>query len=507
LKEGIVYLVGAGPGDPGLLTVRGLEALRAADVVVYDNLADERLLRECRDGAELIYVGKKAGRHWVEQRKINELLAEKAAEGRAVVRLKGGDPFVFGRGGEEALFLREKGIEFEVIPAPTAGIAGPAFAGIPVTHRGAASSVALVTGHEDPAKDESALDWSRLATATDTLVFYMCVKNLALITRRLMENGRGADTPAAVIQWATEPRQRTITGSLEDIASKCSDVTPPAVLVVGEVVNLRERLSWFEAKPLFGRRIVVTRAREQASELSRRLEAAGAEVIELPTIRIEPPEDTAPLDAAVRGASDFDWIVFLSANGVKYFLERCDELQVDIRELKGPRLCAMGPGTAAELEKCRLRVSCRPATYVAEELVEALAAAADLEGARVLIPRSNIGRNVVPEELRKRGAQVTEVTAYLNTPEPVSPEKLEELKARPVDVVTFTSSSTVRNFVRAVGRQALDDVFGRAVFAGIGPITNKTAAELGLKVTIEAAESTIDGLVQAIVDYYKGSRS
>jgi uroporphyrinogen III methyltransferase/synthase len=433
-----------------------------------------------------------------------------------VVRLKGGDPFVFGRGGEEALFLREHGIPFEVVPGVTAGIAGPAYAGIPVTHRGLTSTLALVTGHEDPAKPESDIDWSRLAMGVGTIVFYMGVKNLPHIVSQLLKHGRPKDTPAAVIRCGTLPGQQTVTGTLADIVQKSAAIKPPAITVVGEVARLREALSWFERRPLFGRRIVVTRSREQASELTAQLEDLGADVIELPTIKIVPPDDFGPLDGAIRDAARFHWIIFTSANGVRSFFDRCRELRLDVRSLKGPRLCAIGPGTTAALEARLLRVDLQPKRFVAEEIVEefkriagearlarrrrGLATSKPCHPLRILLPRTDIARSLLPDELRALGAEVTEVQAYLTrTADPPEPQLLARLSEEPVDYITFTSSSTVRNFVQCLGKERVAQIMSKARCASIGPITTQTARELGLAVAIEAKESTIRGLVEAIL--------
>ena len=510
MKRGVVYLVGAGPGDPGLITVKGLRLLQAAEVLVYDHLVSERLVKEAPASAERIYVGKQGARHALEQDQIAQLLVAKAREGggRLVVRLKGGDPFVFGRGGEEALYLKEHRVPFEVVPGITAGIAAPAYAGIPVTHRGLTSTLAFVTGHENPTKPESDIDWAKLATGIGTIVFYMGVKNLPKIVSQLIKHGRPKKTPVAVIRCGTRPDQQTVIGTLADIVQKAAGVKPPAITLVGEVARLRKALSWFERRPLFGRRIVVTRSREQASELTVQLEELGAEVIEFPTIRIAPPDDFGPLDAAIRNASSFDWIIFTSANGVKSVFERCRALGLDIRSLKGPRLCAIGPGTAAALEALLLRVDLQPSRFVAEAVVEefreltseARLARKPCHPLRILLPRTDIARSVLPDGLRALGAEVTEVHAYVtkveDRPDPALAARLTE---EPVAYVTFTSSSTVRNFVQCLGARRATKVMSRARCASIGPITTKTAQELGLRVAVEAKESTIAGLVQAIV--------
>ncbi len=494
-----VYLVGSGPGDPGLISVRGLECIKRADVIIYDYLVSEELLKYARKDAEIIYVGKEGSRHTLEQDEINELIVNKVQPDRTVVRLKGGDPFVFGRGGEEAMCLAERGIAFEVIPGITAAIAAPAYAGIPVTHRGYTSTLGLITGHEDPTKGGSALPWDKLSTAVGTLGVYMGVKNLPYIVKELLKNGRPKDTPVAIIRWGTTPQQKTVVGTLKDIVEKSKGVEPPAVTVVGEVVKLREYLNWFETRPLYGRTVVVTRARDQASDFARELEELGARVIEFPTIKITEPTDISPLDKALRDLGSFHWVVFTSVNGVDAFFQRLFHLGMDARELKGVKICAIGPATAEGVRRYYLGVDCQPSKYVAEEVLEELRRRENLEGKRVLMPRADIARSFLPEELKKLGADAVEVTAYRTVLAETGDRKLlERLTAGEVDVVTFTSSSTVRNFVQLIGRENLAKLNGKVRFASIGPITTETAKELGVKVALEAKEYTIPGLVKAI---------
>jgi uroporphyrinogen III methyltransferase/synthase len=499
MDQGIVFLVGAGPGDPGLITVKGLDCLRAADVVVYDLLANPRLLAEARPEAELVCVGKRAGHHSMKQADINALLVAKAKEGKRVCRLKGGDPFVFGRGGEEAIALAEAGVPFEVVPGVTAGVAAPAYAGIPVTHRGYASSVAFVTGHEDPTKTLSAVAWEKLATGAGTLVVYMGVKRLPDIVAELRAGGLSEETPAALIQWGTLPRQRTVAGTLADIMEAGAEIEPPAVLVVGEVVGLRERLQWFERRPLFGRCVVVTRSRAQASELSRRLEALGAEVLEMPTIRIEPPETCEPLDEAIARLEAYDWVVFTSVNGVDAFFARLDQAGKDARAL--PCVAAIGGATSERLAAFGVRADCQPSRFTGEALVEALAKQAGLSGKRVLLPRAAEAPETVPGGLAALGADVDEVAAYRTVTATSADEAtIERLAGGGVDFVTFTSSSTVRGFADAVGRERLAALPAATQFVSIGPVTSATAGELGIAVAAEAAEHTIPGVVAAILD-------
>ncbi|MFQ5862101.1 MAG: uroporphyrinogen-III C-methyltransferase [Candidatus Brocadiales bacterium] len=494
-----VYLVGAGPGDPGLITIRGVECIRRADVIIYDHLVSEELLKYAKKDAEIIYVGKQGNRHTLEQDEINELIVKKAQPDRTVVRLKGGDPFVFGRGGEEAVYLVERGIAFEVVPGITAAIAAPAYAGIPVTHRGYTSTLGLITGHEDPAKGGSAIPWDKLSTAVGTLGVYMGIKNLPYIVGELLKNGRPKETPVAVIRWGTTPQQRTVVGTLGDILEKTRGLEPPAVTVVGEVVRLREYLNWFETRPLYGRTVVVTRARDQVSGFARELEELGARVIEFPTIKITEPTDISSLDKALRDLGSFHWVVFTSVNGVEAFFQRLFRLGMDARELKGVKICAIGPATAEEIRRYHLGVDCQPSKYVAEEVLEELKKREDLGGKRVLMPRADIARSFLPEELKKLGAEAVEVTAYCTVLAEMGGERLlERLTAGEVDMVTFTSSSTVRNFVQLIGKENLTRLDGKVRFASIGPITTKAAKELGIKVSLEAEQYDIPGLVKAI---------
>lgn len=497
-------MVGSGPGDPGLFTVKGVECLRRADAVVYDRLAPKTLLAYARPDAELIYVGKNPGESTMPQEEINAILVELGRAGKTVVRLKGGDPYVFGRGGEEALELERAGLSFEVVPGVTSGIAAPAYAGIPVTHRGVSTSVAFVTGHEDPAKGEPDVDWKRLANGAETLVLYMGVGRLAEIADELIAGGRDPETPVACVQWGTLPEQRTVTGTLENVAERVAEANlkPPAITVVGDVVALREEgLDWFERKPLFGRRVVVTRARTQAGELSRELEALGVEVFEFPTIEIKPPEDFGPLDEAIRTLDSFDWIVFTSVNGVEAFVERLAHHGLDLRAVpRRTKLAAIGPATAKRAEEAGLRVDVTPEEYRAEALIGALAKDS-LRGKKVLIPRAKIAREILPEKLREAGAEVVVPPAYESVPSGEGRERLQELLENgEVDCVTFTASSTVENFVRSFGEKEAGRLLSKTRVACIGPITAKTARDHGIRVDAEAEEYTIGGLVNAVTD-------
>ena len=498
MPDGRVFLVGAGPGDPGLITVKGVACLRGADVVVYDFLANPVLLREAREDAELICVGKRGGKHTTSQEAINALLVEKAREGKTVCRLKGGDPFVFGRGGEEALALAEAGVAFEVVPGVTAGVAAAAYAGIPVTHRGLASSVALVTGHEDPTKQVSAVAWDKLATGAGTLVVYMGVKRLPAVVQQLAANGLPPETPAAMVRCGTMPSQQTVTGTLADIVALAEGIEPPAVLIVGEVVSLRAQLAWFEKRPLFGRCVLVTRSRTQASKLSERLAALGAEVVEMPTIRIEPPDSCAPLDHAVARLDDYAWVAFTSVNGVDAFFARLGLAGKDSRAL--PRVASIGAATSERLREHGIEPDCQPAKFTGEALVEAMAAQHGLSGQRVLLARAAEAPPTVPDGLTAAGALVDEVAAY-RTVVGGEPDEatLERLMSGEADIVTFTSSSTVRGFVAALGQARLRELPSSVRLVSIGPVTSATARELGLTVAAEAAEHTIPGLVGTIL--------
>ncbi len=506
IERGMVYLVGAGPGDPGLLTIRGRECMAKADAVVYDYLASPALLEYARPDAELIYVGKKAGDHSRGQEEINALMVELALMGRVVVRLKGGDPFVFGRGGEEARELARCGIRFEVVPGVTSAVGVPAYAGIPLTHRDITATAAFVTGHEDPSKEGSSIAWDRLSTGAGTLVFLMGVGNLPAIAQRLMEHGRPAETPVAVIRRGTVAEQRTVTAPLGEIAGVVLEqgIKPPAVIVVGEVVSLREELAWFEKRPLFGRRILVTRARAQAGVLVERLAELGAECIQFPTIEVVPPETWEPLDAAVESLSRYTWVLFTSANGVRSFFERMAGKGLDARALGGARIGAIGPATAEALRMRGIIPDLVPGEYRAEAVVEALGQDS-LDGARILIPRAETAREILPVELERMGAGVEVVPAYRTIlPEADARGVRSMLEQGRIDMVTFTSSSTVSNFARMFAGDpgGPGEWMQGVAVACIGPITAKTAVEHGFEVTVTAPVYTIEGLTEAVSDYF-----
>jgi uroporphyrinogen III methyltransferase / synthase len=499
---GRVVLIGAGPGDPGLITIKGAEALAEADVVVYDRLASPELLEHCRPDVERIYVGKEPGRDHLSQERINAMLVEAASRGLLVARLKGGDPFVFGRGGEEAEALRAAGIPFEVVPGVTSATAVPAYAGIPVTHRGLASTFAVITGHEDPEKPESSVDWAKLATAVDTLVFLMGTKTLPEIVEKLVANGRAVETPAAVIRWGTTPEQRTVAGTLSDIASRVEEagITPPAITVVGKVVRLRESLSWFEDRPLFGKRVLITRTRRQASVLARLLADEGAIPVELPAIEIEPSADPEAVGAAIDDltAGRYGWSVFMSANAVELWFEHLRDRGLDARAFAGAFVAAIGPATADALAERGISADFVPPEYVAEAVVDGLRAHVS-SGDRVLVPRAEGARTELVEGLRAAGAEVDEVTLYRAVvPETAPTGALSMLRDGAIDIVTFTSSSTVRNLAAMLNGH-IETLRGPLV-ACIGPITAKTAEELGLRVDVVASEYTVEGLVRAITN-------
>ena len=498
---GMVFLVGAGPGDYRLITLKAVECLKKADVVVYDRLADDRILRWAKNDAEMIYVGKASANHTMKQGDINQLLADKAKEGKCVVRLKGGDPFVFGRGGEEALLLKEQGVPFEIVPGVTSAISVPAYAGIPVTHRAVATSFAVVTGHEDPTKVESSMRWDKLATATDTLVFLMGVENLPYITKQLVDNGRAADTPAAVIRWGTKPEQRTLVTTLGSAADdvKRNGIKPPAIFIVGDVVKLRKELAWFDAldnRPLFGKTVLVTRSRPQASKMTEKLEAMGARVIELPAIRIDDPADNyEAVDAAISLIASYDWLIFTSVNGVDRFFDRLFAANKDARDLTGAHFAAIGKATADRLKKYGILADIVPKEYRAEGVIEALKNEL-APGERVLIPRAQEAREILPESLREYGAIVDVVPVYETKEADVDPAEVKKmLAAGEVDFATFASGSTVRNLVKIIGDASL---LKKTKVVAIGPITADTCKELGIAVEAMPDEYTINALAETV---------
>jgi uroporphyrinogen III methyltransferase/synthase len=484
-----VYLVGAGPGDPELITLKAKRLLEQADSVLYDHLAPVELLELAPPGAERLYVGKKKADHAMSQEEICELLVERGQRGLNVVRLKGGDPFIFGRGGEEAEALADAGIPFEVVPGVTSPLGIAAYTGVPLTHRDHTSAVTFVTGH-----DVEKIDWAKVGTS-ETLVVLMGLSQFAEIARRVIEAGRSAETPAIAVRWGTRPTQEVVEGTLETLPRLIHEagMRPPATVIVGDVVRLRGKLDWFERLPLFGQMVVVTRGREQAASLANPLRQAGAEVVEVPAIEIRPARDGAALDAAVARVAEYDWLMFTSANGARIFLERLIASAHDVRAIRG-KICAIGPATAEALAAAHLKVDVMAEEYVAEGLLKALEAIS-LSSARVLIARAAVARDALPSELRRRGAIVDVVEAYRTE----APEGLAERAAgvlgRKPDWITFTSTSTVENLAAAVGDGALRGVKA----ASIGPITSAALRRHHIEVAAEAAEYTSAGLVAAIL--------
>jgi uroporphyrinogen III methyltransferase/synthase len=507
MKTPIVYLIGVGPGDPWLITVRGLRCLNQADVVIYDHLVHERLLRQVRPEVEKIDVGPAAPEP-LEQEAICYLLAEKAREGKVVARLKWGDPFVFDRGGEEALFLHEHGVRFEVVPGVPAAVGVPAYAGIPVTYPGGGNTVTFVRGFEDQQSRRPQVDWASLAELGGTVVCYCGPRQVPAMLDAMLAAGWSDGESAALVFRGTLQAQETVQRTLAELRqlARQPKFRDPAILIVGRVAGLREHLRWFDARPLFGKRIVVTRPREQAGEVVEALEQLGATVVEAPTVRIAPPSDYAPLDEACATVGTYDWVVFTSVNGVDYFFQRLLIGPQDVRALAGVRLCAIGPGTAERLTRHGLKVDLMPTEYRAESVLEALRASGDLTGKRFLLPRADIARELLAEELRRSGAEVTEVTAYRTVPVELDenePDIYRMLLDKQVDVVTFTSASTVRNFVRRYGQEAVADLLRSVDVASIGPVTAEAAQQCGLHTSIMPAEYTIPALVRAIVEHFE----
>ena len=496
----MVYLVGAGPGDPGLLTVRGRACLRRAEVVVYDYLVNASILDDAPSGAEIIDAGKRKGEQTFTQEAINALLIDRARRGRVVARLKGGDPFVFGRGGEEALALAEAGVPFEVVPGVTSVVAVPAYAGIPITHRDYAATVVLATGHEDAKKSGSAIPWDDLASTRGTLVFVMGMTNLATISKQLVQRGRPPNTPVAVIRWGTYPRQQTVVGTLATIARDAVrlDLKPPGLIVVGEVVALRDRLAWYERRPLFGRTVIVTRPKAQSAELISRLEDAGAEVIEAPMITLVPPSSWDEVDRAIARVSRYRWLVFTSVNAVRFFLDRLFACNRDARSLADARVAVIGEHTAAAAREYGIV----PDVVADESTGEGLAAALskeDLAGAAILFPRARTAREHLPEVLVARGARVDLVTVYENRPIGTVPEAVRAALTRgKATIVTFTSGSTVAAFLDALGSEA-DQLMRGVTVACLGPVTADAARARGLVPRIQPARQTTAALVSALI--------
>lgn len=508
MAVGVVYLVGAGPGDPGCLTLRGRECLSRADVVIYDYLANEDLLAHAPDEAERIFAGKHgAGAHLIEQAGINRLLVSHASSGRTVVRLKGGDPLLFGRGGEEAEALASAAIPFEIVPGVTSALAGPSYAGIPVTHRDWVSGVTILTGHEAAKKSSPRVDWSKVACAGNTLVLLMGLTQLRANLAKLLAEGLPPETPAAALRWATRPEQEVVEGTAESLAKKVEErgIRPPVTVVIGEVVRLRERLSWFERRPLFGRRIWVTRPRGQAAAFSSRLAERGADVVECPVIEIRPnPEAIDACYEAVEQLEQYDWVLFTSANGVDVFFDRLFECGRDVRALARARIGVIGTETGRALARYHLQADLVPSDFKAEGLLSALEAH-DLGGARVLLPRAKGARTILPETLRSRGAEVAEIATYESVRPPGAEERMRFLfEEKPPDCLSFTSSSTVTSFVALLDAAGIDRArLSQARVACIGPITAGTAKDVGLRVDVVPSEYTVAKLTDAIVSAFE----
>lgn len=497
----IVYLIGAGPGDPGLLTIKAKDVLESCDVLIYDYLANPSFVGLTKPECERIYVGKKGGDHTLPQGEINALIVRKAKEGKSVARLKGGDPYVFGRGGEEAQELRAAGVDFEVVPGVTAGVAAAAYAGIPVTHRDFTPSVAFITGHEDPNKTESLHHWEAYAKSTSTLVFYMGVKNLPMIAEKLMAGGRPADEPCALVRWGTTCEHKSFVSTLGEVAEECKrrGFTAPSIIIVGGVCSLKDELDWFESRPLLGKGVVVTRAREQASGFRRLLDDMGACTIEFPTIKINPLADYAPVDKAIGEVAEYDWLVFTSVNGVKHFWNRLAALKLDARVLSGRLVAAIGPATADILRVKGIEPDFVPEKYVAESVVEGMTALG-VSGKKILVPRAKVAREVLPEKLSEAGAQVDILPVYETVPDDGEKDEfLKRLEEGRVHCVTFTSSSTVENFFALVEPELIKRHHPAVKLACIGPVTAETLANFGFTADIEPEEYTIPSLAEALV--------
>ncbi|MEO5358523.1 MAG: uroporphyrinogen-III C-methyltransferase [Nitrospirae bacterium YQR-1] len=499
MKKGKVYLTGAGPGDIGLLTVKALNCLKSADVIVYDFHINAQILNYAKESAELVYAGKRGGHHEMNQDAINAALVEKALAGKSVCRLKGGDPFVFGRGGEEAEVLTAHGIEFEIIPGVTSAISVPAYAGIPITHRKYSSSFAVITGNEDETKTDSKINWQSLAGGFDTLVFLMGVKNLSFITAKLIEHGKSADTPAAVIRWGSRPEQTTVTGVLHSIAaiSQAENIKPPAIMVVGNTVLLRETLNWFETRPLFGERILITRPYGKDYEP---LESLGAEIFEFPTIKIVPPESYSGLDAAIENLESYDWLIFTSVNGFDYFIKRLLEKKRDVRDLKGIKICAIGIKTKEAVQKYGIKVDEVPDEFNAEGLVKLFESKDEIKGRRFLLPKAEKAREVFPERIRELGGYIDAPVTYKAVNQIPHIKRLERcLKERKITTATFTSAATFTNLMDSIGH-SLIELLSDVTIAAIGPVTKKAIEKKGLTVGITPSRATVSDMVNAIVE-------
>ncbi|MCE5312301.1 MAG: uroporphyrinogen-III C-methyltransferase [Nitrospiraceae bacterium] len=508
-KSPKVYLIGAGPGDIGLFTIKGIRCLRKADVVIYDYHLNPQILNYIDHDAEFIYAGKRGGHHAMTQDEINAALIQKAKQGKTVCRLKGGDPFVFGRGGEEAEALWEQGIPFEIVPGVSSSIAAPAYAGIPLTHRKYSSSFSVIAGNEDITKADSTIDWANLASGMDTLVFLMGVKNINAITSKLIEHGKSADTPAAVVRWGTRPEQKTITGTLENIAALVQDthIKPPAVMIIGNVVKLREHLRWYEDKPLFGQRVLITR--KYTDEYSP-LEELGAEIFEFPTIELAPPASYNELDAAIKSIDKYNWIVLTSKNAVNHFMRRYFSKGHDIREMKGIKFCAVGSKTAEAMAAYGIKVDMVPDEFNAEGLVglfikDADPSSAPLAGIRILLPKPDNARDVFPSAIRNASGEIDTPVIYRSVKPEKHGKRLQRfLKEGRISIATFTSGAAFNNFIEIMGEDSAA-VLHDVTIAVIGPVTKKAVEKAGFKVSIMPQESTIKALVQEIISHTTGA--
>ena len=500
----MVYLIGAGPGDPKLLTLRAVECIREADVIIYDYLVNERILLHARPEAEVVYAGKRKGEQSISQELINDMLISRARRGLVVARLKGGDPFIFGRGGEEAVALADAGISYEVVPGVSSASGVPAYAGIPLTHREYSAMVVLTTGHEDPAKPRSDIPWENISPGRGTLVFFMGITNLRSIVSSLIKHGRDPNTPVAIICRGTLPEQETVTGDLSDIVDKVDSrhLSLPGMVIVGEVVRLRERLNWFESRPLFGKRILVTRPEGQASDLAEELLRYGADPVVFPTVQVLPPEDWTPLDAAIARLGSYDWVIFTSANGVRYFGERLEAAGVDMRALKEAKVCAIGPKTAEVLHRMGISADLVPGLYQAEGIIEEMEKIG-VRNRRILLPRAQEAREVLPETLRRMGAQVDVIPAYRSVrPDGDLARIRGMLREKQLAAVTFTSSSTVRNFAEMIGRGELASLLEGVIVASIGPITAQTVEEVGMVNRVMPEKYTVSELSRSLADHF-----
>ncbi len=507
---GKVFLIGAGPGHPKLITLRAVECIRDAEVIIYDYLANQKFLQYAPKGCEIIYAGKTSVHHTLHQDEINQLLIDKARSGKTVIRLKGGDPLLYGRGGEEAEGLAREEIPFEIVPGIPAATAIAAYAGIPLTHRNSASTVAFVTGHEGSGKSGPPVDWEKISTGVGTVVIYMGVGNLKENARKLMDHGRSPETPVALVRWGTTPEQEILIGTLSDIYDKAREANfkAPAIMIVSETVRLHEQLHWTDRLPLFGRRIALTRERENAGLFSKELERQGAVIYYLPAINIVPPEDYSAIDEAIDTIDGFDWIIFTSANAVRYFLDRLIRKGRDVRDLKGISICTVGTATARSLKTRGIRTDLIPEAFTGEGVVAALLKEASLAGQRILIPRAEKAREVVPDALRQAGAEVAVATVYRNVTPEVDAQALQEILVnRKADLFVFTSPSNIRNFLHSVEKEGLQGTLPAIRTACIGPVTAKAAREAGLSVVIEPRKSTLESISEAIQQYFGANPS